>query len=184
MAAIHEPQPVKLICGMITARLEYFSAARSMLKKQFGREDVVSAIMPFDFTDYYCAEMGNPLLRQFVAYEFLIDPGRLGDIKRRTNELEEQIASLPGRSVSRPINLDPGYLTLAKLVLGSMKDFAHRIYLGGGVYAEVTLQYRNGWQKLDWTFPDYASGRYDPFFNKARQTLHEQYQSASKETAP
>ena len=34
-----------------------------------------------------------------------------------------------GHAEPRPLNLDPGYLTPAKLVLASTKDHAHRIYL-------------------------------------------------------
>jgi len=60
----------------------------------------------------------------------------------------------------------------AKLVLASMKHFAHRIYLGRGVYAEVTLLWSRGrWRPLEWTFPDYASGRYDAFLSAARDAL-------------
>ena len=72
------------------------------------------------------------------------------------------------------MNLDVGYVTEAKLVLASMKDFAHRVYLGAGVHAEVTLLYRGGgWMSLEWTFPDYASGRYDTFLTGARRLLRE-----------
>ena len=74
--------------------------------------------------------------------------------------------------ITRPINLDVGYVAPAKLVLASMKDFAHRIYLGRGVYAEITLQYRKGrWESLHWTFPDYASRAYDAFLTEVRHRL-------------
>ena len=72
----------------------------------------------------------------------------------------------------RPMNLDPGYIAPSRLVLASMKDFSHRIYLGRGVYGEVTLMYRKGlWEALPWTFPDFASGRYDGFLSEARGLL-------------
>jgi hypothetical protein len=127
--------------------------------------------------------MGEGLYRGFVAFEKLIDPERLAEIKIATNDIEARIAEAVHNGAEpwagktpppvRPVNLDPGYLTLAKLILASMKDFSHRIYLRGGVYAEITLQYRNGWQALPWTFPDYASGRYDAFLHQARQRLHQ-----------
>ena len=67
------------------------------------------------------------------------------------------------------------YITESKLVLASMKDFSHRIYLANGVYAEITLQYHHGcWEPLPWTFPDYGSGRYDAFLTAARKRLREQ----------
>jgi len=34
------------------------------------------------------------------------------------------------------VNIDPGYISLGKLVLASTKDHAHRLYLGEGVYGE------------------------------------------------
>jgi hypothetical protein len=174
MAAITSPQPVKLICGLITSNVTCFATARTELKRLFGNEDLVSGILPFDLTEYYDDEMGTPLLRQFLAYETLIDPGMLGPIKRTTNQIEADLADRPPRRVARTVNIDPGYVAQSKLVLGSMKDFAHRVYLGEGVYAEVTLQYRGGWQALPWTFPDYASGRYDAFLRQVRDRLREQ----------
>ncbi|MCD6364830.1 MAG: DUF4416 family protein, partial [Planctomycetes bacterium] len=96
-------------------------------------------------------------------------------IKLRTNEIESQFAdSFASGGPPRPINLDPGYIDPAKLVLASMKNFSHRIYIGRGVYAEVTLMYRKSrWEPLDWTFPDYASGRYDAFLTGARNLLRQ-----------
>jgi hypothetical protein len=82
----------------------------------------------------------------------------------------------------RPINLDPGFVDSPKLVLASMKNFAHRIYVGRGVYAEVTLLHRRGqWTPLEWTFPDYASGRYWPFLDQVRKRLREQLGSENRE---
>jgi hypothetical protein len=87
----------------------------------------------------------------------------------------ENGAANHGSPLPRPINLDPGYVDSPKLVLASMKNYAHRIYLGRGVYAEVTLLHRRGqWTALEWTFPDYASGRYGPFLDQARKRLRDQ----------
>jgi hypothetical protein len=188
MADITQPQPVKLICGIIGGDEPLLARARDELQLRYGPADVISEIWPFDFTDYYGPQMGKGLLRQFLAFGRLIDPGRLADIKRDTNAIEAAFMNrdaslLPATHASqpaRPINLDPGYLTPAKLVLASAKNFAHRVYLGGGIYAEVTLLYRGGWQKLDWTFPDYASGRYSAFMTDARNILMSQSREAGQ----
>jgi len=158
---------------MLSADRVLLSAAQDRLEARYGSADVLSEIFPFDFTHYYDEEMGDGLLRRFVSFERRIDPGALADIKRTTNELEAQFAQ-EASSPARPINLDPGYLAPSKLILASMKDFSHRIYLRAGVYAEVTLLYRDGWQALPWTFPDYASGRYDEFLTAARESLRRQ----------
>jgi hypothetical protein len=95
--------------------------------------------------------------------------------KHATNAIEAEFAASAGPGgPPRPVNLDVGYVDSPKLVLASMKNFAHRLYLGRGVYAEVTLLYRRGlWTPLEWTFPDYASGRYWPFLEEVRRRLRE-----------
>ena len=66
------------------------------------------------------------------------------------------------------MNLDPGYITPAKLVLASTKDHAHRLYLADGIYAEVTLAFRGKqWQPLEWTYPDYRRADFQEFFTAA-----------------
>jgi hypothetical protein len=56
------------------------------------------------------------------------------------------------------VNLDPGLLTPENFILATGKNFSHRVYLGNGVFADLTLVYRNGgFHPLPWTYPDYAS---------------------------
>ncbi len=176
MAQPTEPSAVKFICGMIAADVLLFDEATGLLTAELGPIDVASDVMPFDLTDYYDRQMGTPLYRKFIAFETLANPQRLIAVKLQANAIEADIAAA-GAPIgpARPINLDPGYIAPAKLVLASMKDFAHRIYLGSGVYAEITLSYRHGqWRATEWTFPDYASGRYDAFLTKARNCLRDQ----------
>jgi hypothetical protein len=172
MAQIAEPDNAKLICGMISSQENLFDRAQKTLEASHGAVCISSEIIPFDFTNYYYPQMGDGLMRKFIAFDRLIDPSELPDIKRATNDIEVELAC-DGR-VDRPINLDPGYITLANLVLGSMKNFSHRIYLTRGVFAEVTLMYRDGWKPLEWTFPDYASGKYFPFLTATRNALRDQ----------
>ena len=116
--------------------------------------------------------MGTDLNKQFLAFERLIDPAALADIKRQTNDWEAEYAALGRHAEPRPLNLDPGYITPAKLVLASTKDHAHRIYLRDGIYAEVTLAYRHRqWQPLEWTYPDYRREDYQRFFTRCRDYL-------------
>jgi hypothetical protein len=89
--------------------------------------------------------------------------------------MEQQIAEERALlAVTRPVNIDPGYVDLGKLVLATTKDRAHRIYLQHGIYAEVTLQYaREAWQVSPWTYPDYREPRYHAFLSAVRERLHE-----------
>ncbi len=171
---------VKLICGMISARPELFDQAAAMLASRFGPLDITSEVMAFNFTTYYDREMGHPLYRRFVAFDSLVCGDILASAKQATNAMEDEFRKEQNKAEgplfpARPINLDIGYIESSKLILASMKNFSHRIYLSGGVFAEVTLMYhRDGWQALAWTFPDYASGRYDSFLTAARTRMRKQ----------
>ncbi len=178
MGQIRQPAAVKLIVGMLSQREELFALAEEAMQGWWGGIDVRSAVLVFDQTDYYDKEMGKSLLRKFVSFDRRIDPGELAGIKHRSNDLEETLAAHPeGRklAVSRPINLDPGYIDASKLVLATTKNYSHRIYIGQSMYAEATLHYHRGkWQAWPFTYPDYGSGLYDPFLNAARDRYLEQ----------
>lgn len=131
-----------------------------------------SARFPFQHTRYYETEMGGGLVKQFFAFADPIDPATLPERKLAANAWEEQYAALGRHPEPRPLNLDPGYLTLSKLVLASTKDFAHRVYLSQGIYAESTLFFRHGrWEPHAWTFPDYRQPEYHEFFSDCRRYL-------------
>jgi len=165
MGQIKPPTPVKLVVSMFTAEPALFVAAKTRLSELWGPIDLESELFPFAHTDYYAAEFGADLLRQFVTFATLIDPARLAEIKIATNGLEQEWAA----DGQRRINLDPGYVSLSKLVLASTKDHAHRIYLQQGIYAEVTLCYRQkAFRAWPWTYPDYASMPYLRLFEQIR----------------
>jgi hypothetical protein len=127
----------------------------------------------FSETGYYGPTMGGDLRKTFFAFQRPADPAGLARWKLTANAREAEYAALARHPEPRPLNLDPGYVALGKLVLASTKDFAHRIYLGDGIYAEITLFYRHGrWQHHDWTFPDYRRADYQRFFSECRDFLH------------
>jgi hypothetical protein len=168
MGQIKKHIPVKLFVGIITlAQPRLLNRAKKTLEKKFGRIDAESDIWNFDFTDYYQREMGKNLVRQFVSFKKLIDPGRLAHIKTSTNKIEEFFCRKNG---TRRVNLDPGYITQSSLVLATTKAFGHRIYLGKGIFAEVTLRYQKGdFLPHEWTYPDYRTDKYRNFFKKIRK---------------
>jgi hypothetical protein len=175
MATAHEPEPVKLFVGMLSAHPEALDVAEAALAEAFGPVDLRSERMPHAFTEYYREEMGGPLVRYFVSMERLVPPGDLARIKRTTNEVEARIAAGRPWPAARPVNLDPGTIAPSKLVLASAKDFSHRIYLDAGIYGEITLLYKRGrWLPQEWTFPDYRTEGYHRFFDQVRARLMEQ----------
>jgi hypothetical protein len=154
---------------MLAGRTDLFDAAEREISARFGNIDAVSEVVTFDQTDYYQEEMGPHLLRKFVAFDRLINPKDLVTAKLFTNELEERMSEQEG-SERRVVNLDPGYVSLAKLVLASTKDYSHRIYMGDGIFAEVTLHYANKrFNAWPWTYPDYKTEAYRLFFESLRK---------------
>ena len=178
MWTLNKPEPVKLIIGILAADEQCLTAAGDRILSEFGASDLISDIWSFTQTDYYADQAGEHILRQFVTIDKLIDPGELAAIKHKTNEMEQTLAAQLDVGLRRPVNLDPGYIELSKLVLASTKNFSHRIYIGDNMYAEVTLTYSKGtWIDYRYTFADYKQGKYHDFLSKARERLLEQIRS-------
>jgi hypothetical protein len=172
MGDIHDPFPVTLLIPAVSRYSAALEWARDSASRLYGPIALTSNPFEFTETDYYAASMGTDLKKQFFTFERPIDPGDLAHIKRQTNALELEYAELGNHPESRPLNLDPGYITAAKLVLASTKDHAHRIYLREGIYAEVTLNYRHRrWQPMDWTYPDYRREDFQRFFTLCRERV-------------
>jgi len=172
MAETKPPPEAVFFCGALIACDHALEAARATVRAAWGPPALESPLYPFTDTDYYAEETGPAIRRVFWGWDGMFSPDELASRKRQTNALEADIARTGVSPWPRPVNLDPGYLTRAKLVLASAKDFAHRIWIGGGIYAEVTRNWRHGaFVNHPWTFPDYASGRYDDFFLALRKQL-------------
>src|SRR5438105_1465644 len=121
MGEIHEPAPVLLIVAASSRHEAALDWARDHSATNRGSVAIASERFDFTETDYYTSTMGVGLKKQFFAFEPQIDPGALARIKRETNVWELEYAALNRHTEQRPLNLDPGYLTAAKLVLASTK---------------------------------------------------------------
>ena len=178
MWELNEPKPVKLIVGILACDERCLTAARTALEAALGRADCVSAIWSFDQTRYYHDQTGPDIVRQFVSLADLIPPGDLAQIKHQTNAVEQQLAQTLEASWPRPVNLDPGLIEPSKLILATTKNYAHRIYIGKKMYAEVTLVFDKGtWHTLPYTYPDYHRQEYFDFFSTVRNALVQQLRS-------
>lgn len=157
-----------LFTGLLFHDEIYLNEARQRLLNLFGKILFESPTFDWDYSEYYRAELGWPIKRSFIFFDGLINSETLPDIKLLTREIERSL-SKDGR---RAINIDPGYLTLSKVVLASTKNYSHRIYMGKGIFAEVTLIFRNKrYRPHLFTYRDYASDSYIDIFMKARQLL-------------
>lgn len=173
--------PVPLLLAVVSRYEDALQWAAQQAAAAWGPIADRSAAFAFSETDYYQSTMGSGLLKQFFVFERPMPPERLIDVKLQSNAWEQEYAQAAGHPEPRPLNLDPGYLTAAKLVLASTKDHSHRLYLGRGIYAEVTLYYRGGrWQPRDWTYPDYRRDDFQAFFSRVRDDWQRRAREAGR----
>jgi hypothetical protein len=169
------PSPVKLLVALLSAEPNLLIKAKYTLEQRYGPTDLASAVLPWNTTDYYREEMGENLLRQFLAFERLLSPEDLVRIKLETNAEELALSSATSPATPRRVNLDPGYLDAAKLVLASTKNQAHRLYLSHGIYAEVTLLYHHkAFHPFIYTYEDYRWPETHEFLRQVRKRYLEQ----------
>ena len=175
-----------LIVGLLSTSEYSRDRVKGRLEEYYGTSMWVGKTLPFTYTDYYNNEMGEGIERDFLAFENLIDPSELAEVKIRCNAIEEEFvdgatpygagahgsAEGLGTVAGRRVNIDPGLLSLGKLILASTKNHAHRIPLKEGIYGEVTLIYRDkSYRSLPWTYADYRSDEYLEVFHRLRKKL-------------
>jgi hypothetical protein len=165
---VSKPRPaqkVKLISSLFSADVDLIMKVTKQVENYFGSVDWVSEEITFDRTTYYVKEMGWPLYRRFISFENLICPKFLVNAKLITNKIENEYLS----GEQRKINIDPGYISLERLVLATGKNYIHRIYLEHGIYADLTLIFHAGsFKPLPWTYPDYKDEKTLVWFNTLR----------------
>ena len=167
MGAPEVPKPAKLMMSLISAEDGLMMNAVRDLKSIYGEVDLLTDLLPFDFTRYYNEEIGSPLFRRFIAFKELVPQEALADIKVQTNGIEQRYS----RDGCRRVNIDPGVLSTDNLVLATTKGCAHRPYLRDGIYADLTLIFLNrSFRPLEWTYPDYRQGEVIELINALRRS--------------
>lgn len=171
-----EPKPAKYTASVIGISDDLIHTVLEILMERLGEIDLKSDLMPFNWTRYYEREMGPNLMRRFVSFQELKKRDELINVKLWTNLVESTFSS-NGR---RMVNIDPGYVTQHHLILATTKEAPHRPYLGMGIFADLTLVFRNGrFEPLSWTYPDYASQDIRTFFERVRKAYLEKLRGAA-----
>ena len=167
VGSVRPPAQVKLFCALLIAPTISLHEVEAVLAQTYGTIVLGTTPLPFTQTTYYEREMGPNLTRMYVAFNPLINIATLATVKHTTHRLEASWSTAEGQ---RRVNVDPGYLDLAKVVLASTKDHSHRLYIGDGIFAEVTLRYRQHvFQPWEWTYPDYRVPATLVFFQQLRE---------------
>ncbi len=178
MSSPREAEDVKLISSIFSPHKELIDRVIGELEQTVGLKDWISPELLFDRTKYYAREMGWPLHRRFISFESLIRPRDIVEIKRTTNKIENGYL----QDGKRQVNIDPGYISLERLVLATGKNYTHRIYLSKGIFADLTLIFHKGsFSPLQWTYKDYASPEIIAFFNDVRDRYKGQLRGIENE---
>jgi hypothetical protein len=165
-------RPVLLFVAVFSRHPEAIAWGKTKLESTWGQIALESPVFDFRETSFYEATMGAELKKQLWAFERTIEPQTLPALKHQTNVWEEDYRQGHDHAEPRPLNLDPGYVTEAKLVLATTKDRDHRLFLADGIFGEVTLFFRQGaWQSRPWTYPDYQRAEYHQFLSQCREYL-------------
>ena len=172
-----EYEKVLLFSGVLSTK-GFPDELRKDLEDKFGPIDIISPSIPFSYTDYYVPEMGEGIERFFISFRNLISPDELTEAKLFTNHLEKKWEENGGRK----INLDPGTLSAANVILATTKNRSHRIAIGSRLFAEVTLIYQNkGFTSFPWTYSDYRSPEVQEILLEFRKNYLSKLKESRKE---
>ena len=170
--------PAKALIGVLFQKDEIYQQFLRHLETIEVEIELESEIYKFDSTDYYQEEMGSGLYRIFLSLKGLYPVEQSVSLKNETNSWENEWKEAGNRT----LNLDPGYLDLHKVVLLSGKEGPQKIYLGGGIWADLNLIRKAGrFEALPWTFPDLRESRYHSFFERVRENLKLDLKSIRKD---
>ena len=65
------------------------------------------------------------------------------------------------------VNLDPGYLSDANVIIATTKNYYQRVPLTNGIYAHMEYVLKGkDLGILEWTYPGFRSEEYKNFFRK------------------
>jgi hypothetical protein len=169
LGTVHAHPPVKLVTALLGRDLALLAEIENRIEKAYGPVEERSEVFLFTHAHRFDLEMGENLSKRVISFAELLPVEKFPEVKLFANDLEwEYREHLIDRS-RRLVNIDPGYVTLSKVVLASTRNYAHHIYLGQGVYAELLLRYHRGaLRNLPWTYPDFRTHLVHSFFSRTR----------------
>lgn len=175
MGKVFVPDPVKLIFGVMWNQATDPVNVISFLENTWGEIESQSVVFDFGFTDYYLDESGPNLKKQYIALRNVVDINHIPEIKINSNILENKFFTLDDH---RSVNLDPGYISEAKLVMATTKNLPHRVYIGLNMFADLQMIYKKpSFRPTPWAFGDIKQDALIAFFNEVRENYMRQLKS-------
>jgi hypothetical protein len=134
-----EPREAKYFASVLSATPDLFAKVREDLELYFGGIEWESPMHHWDYSPAYSKELGAEIKRRIYVFRNLASPDRLPEWKSISNRVETKYSKIKTGHLMRRINIDPGYLNGSQVILASTKWYPNRIYLGDGIYADLTL---------------------------------------------
>lgn len=168
---LHEPTKSILVVAVMWQPVLPESTAVSAVLDNFGELEQRTKTFDFTHTSYYQREMGQGLNKAFMALKGLHGRDSLIAHKLLATKVEDGFIDSNG---ARLLNVDPMLVSLENVVVATSKSFPHRVYLGQGVFGDMSLlRKRSGFEGMPWTYPDYMEHLefFEDLHRKLRQLL-------------
>src|SRR5438876_11062331 len=117
MAEPRLPDPALVVVATFSRHGDALAWAGERLEKLFGPVGLISSTYEFVHTSYYEATMGPHLSKRFLTFQNLVAADCLPTLKLQTNRLEQELAGSGRFGEPRPLDVDPGLLSLGKFLL-------------------------------------------------------------------
>ncbi len=177
-----QKDPAKLIVSCFFKEDRWLLHALDHLVNRFGSVERRVGPLYFTMSDYQRSQAEGEMKKVMLDFRDLVPRESLASLKVRCHEIEMQLlrqAQDENVIASRPINLDPSHLFTDKFIVSSSRDKPHRLYLGHGVFGELTLMIRQGhFESLPWTYADYLEPEVLNFLSGARRRYLHSLQGA------
>lgn len=174
------PPPVRLVIGLRSAEPTLIDELMGRLALEFGPVLFQSGRMVASASVKAGAGRAeSDTLAEWVALGDPIDPGQLMKVKQHAIRVE---LLYPNPQGQKRIFLDVAYVDPLRVIRATDKDAVHRIYLGAGIYGEVTLHWRpsGGFEPLAWAPADYQAPELCWFFGRVREEWTEWLKQAKR----
>ncbi len=174
------PKPVKLILAITCRDDLQREEIKELAIRRWGKIDFEGALNPYAQKTPFFEEAGPPLLRGWISFSHLVDPGQIASIKNAASDLEARFLS----QGKRRVDLNVGILDLYKLVFTSTHPAPQRLYHSDGVYLEMQVLFMKGkCQTLPWSYEEFKSHLLDEEFFKLQNLYQEALQKKVPETS-
>lgn len=178
MGRTKQAQPTILTFALLYNDEEYKTKALELIRNHFGELAETSVTSAFDYSRYYEKEIGPNLTRQYFAVAGTFYQGDIAEVKITANKIEDELADAQG---NRRVNIDPSYVTIAKLIVPTTKDATYRVYIRDGIYAQPMLYFLdNTFVPWEWTYNDYTQPEAIEFFNRVRKRAKTEFDASRK----